>query len=412
LKIPFEVEFIIDQLNNNNYEAYIVGGCVRDYILGFEPKDWDIATSATPAEIKKIFNHTVDTGIKHGTVTVILNHSHFEVTTYRIDGEYKDSRHPENVTFTKNIDEDLSRRDFTINAIAYNKSNGFVDTFKGIEDIERKIIRGVGNADDRFKEDALRMMRAVRFSAQLNFDIEKNTLNAIVKNAELLKNISIERIRDEFVKLLLSDYPQKINLLDETGLLNYFLPEIINVVKNNNKYIINSLLISPKNVSIRFCILLSSYNSNEVINILKRLKFDNKTINETSLLSKYLNFKLENDKYEIRKLLSILDRKTFENVLILQKIKSEILLEYNYQNTLRNIEINFKQIIDNGDCYNFKKLAINGEDIKLALKLKGKEVGNKLQQALEIVLKEPKNNNKNYIIQELTKNDSTNNGRK
>jgi len=411
LRIPAEVEFIIDQLNRNNYEAYIVGGCVRDYILGFEPKDWDIATSATPDKIKKIFNHTVDTGIKHGTVTIILNHKHFEVTTYRIDGKYKDSRHPENVIFTKNIDEDLSRRDFTINAIAYNKSSGFIDTFKGVEDIERRIIRGVGNADNRFKEDALRMMRAVRFSAQLNFDIEKNTLNAIIKNAELLKNISMERIRDEFIKLLLSNYPQKINLLNETGLLNYFLPEIINTVKNNNECITNSLLISPKNVPIRLCILLSDYNSNEIINVLKRLKFDNKTINETSLLSKYLNYKLENDKYEIRKLLSILDKKIFENILILQKIKSEIILDYNYQNTLINIKISFKQIIDNGDCYNLKKLAINGEDIKLALKLKGKEIGNKLQQALEIVLREPKNNDKNYLIQELVKNAGTNNRR-
>ena len=163
MNIPKDVYYIIENIEKNGFEGFVVGGCVRDYILSDSAKDWDITTDALPEQIKSIFNHTVDTGIKHGTVTVVLNKENYEITTYRIDGEYNDSRHPETVTFTKKIEEDLSRRDFTMNAIAYNKTKGYVDPFLGIKDIENKLIKGVGDADKRFKEDALRMMRGVRF---------------------------------------------------------------------------------------------------------------------------------------------------------------------------------------------------------------------------------------------------------
>ena len=178
MNIPKQVVYIIEQLEKNGFEGFIVGGCVRDYILGFLPKDFDITTDALPQDIKNIFDHTIDTGIEHGTVTVVLDRQNFEVTTYRIDGEYKDNRRPENVTFSKKIEEDLSRRDFTMNAIAYSIKRGFVDPFCGIDDIKNKLIKGVGDADTRFKEDALRMMRGVRFSAQLGFDIEDETFLA------------------------------------------------------------------------------------------------------------------------------------------------------------------------------------------------------------------------------------------
>ena len=212
MNIPKPVVYIIEELEKNGFEGFIVGGCVRDYLLGFSPKDFDITTNALPQDIKNIFSHTIDTGIEHGTVTVVIDKQNFEVTTYRIDGEYKDNRRPENVIFSEKIDEDLSRRDFTMNAIAYSINKGFVDTFNGREDIKNKLIKGVGEADKRFKEDALRMMRGVRFSAQLGFDIEEKTFNAIIDNASLIKNISIERTRDEFLKLVKSDYIEKLNL--------------------------------------------------------------------------------------------------------------------------------------------------------------------------------------------------------
>ena len=195
--IPDKVNKIIEELRNYGFEAYAVGGCVRDMILGRSPQDWDITTSATPLEVKSIFRRTVDTGIVHGTVTVLLDKDHFEVTTYRLDGEYEDNRHPKEVSFTSSLTEDLKRRDFTINAMAYNEIEGVIDLFGGMEDLQRGLIRCVGSAKERFEEDALRILRAVRFSAQLGFTIEEDTLKAVREKAENLKNISAERIRVE-----------------------------------------------------------------------------------------------------------------------------------------------------------------------------------------------------------------------
>ena len=179
IKIPAPAEEILTKLNENGYEAYVVGGCVRDMILGREPGDWDITTSALPEQVKQVFRRTVDTGIQHGTVTVMMGDEGYEVTTYRIDGEYADGRHPDSVTFTPSLTEDLKRRDFTVNAMAYNGNTGLVDEFGGMEDLDRGIIRCVGEPMDRFSEDALRILRAIRFSAQLGFAIEGRTYEAI-----------------------------------------------------------------------------------------------------------------------------------------------------------------------------------------------------------------------------------------
>ena len=187
IRIPEKVSEIIHELNQNGYEAFAVGGCVRDSILGKLPQDWDITTSAKPHEVKRIFRRTIDTGIEHGTVTVMLGKEGFEVTTYRVDGEYEDNRHPKQVSFTANLTEDLARRDFTINAMAYNPDCGLVDVFGGLEDLRRKVIRSVGTAAERFDEDALRILRAIRFSAQLGFDIEKNTREAMTKRLGIFK---------------------------------------------------------------------------------------------------------------------------------------------------------------------------------------------------------------------------------
>ena len=225
ISLPAKVARILNTLGEHGYEAYAVGGCVRDSLLGRMPQDWDITTSARPEQVKALFRHTIDTGIQHGTVTVMLDHEGFEVTTYRIDGEYEDARHPKEVAFTANLLEDLKRRDFTINAMAYNEVTGLVDAFDGIGDLERGVIRCVGNAMERFSEDALRMLRAVRFAAQLGFSIERETQEAIAGLAGNIKKVSAERIQVELVKLLTSPNPGELKVAYRTGLTAVFLPE-------------------------------------------------------------------------------------------------------------------------------------------------------------------------------------------
>lgn len=221
IEIPKPAEEIIETLNSHGFEAYVVGGCVRDSLLGKKPQDWDITTSAKPQEIKTVFGRTIDTGIAHGTVTIMRGKEGYEVTTYRIDGEYEDGRHPKDVTFTSNLEEDLKRRDFTINAMAYHPRTGLIDIFEGIQDLENKKIRCVGNPMDRFTEDALRILRAVRFSAQLGFTIEPQTRAAIKNIAPNLIHISKERIQMELTKLLLSNHPNYVKLVFEYGITPY-----------------------------------------------------------------------------------------------------------------------------------------------------------------------------------------------
>ncbi len=225
IQIPEKARRIIDALWEAGYEAYAVGGCVRDAILGREPSDWDITTNAKPEEVKALFPRTVDTGIRHGTVTVLLGGEGFEVTTYRIDGEYEDGRHPKQVAFTPSLLEDLKRRDFTINAMAYNEREGLVDAFGGLRDLERRRIRCVGRPEERFFEDALRILRAVRFAAQLGFSIEEGTKEAVCGFAPRLSRISAERIQAEVVKLLVSDHPEAWRTVYETGITAVILPE-------------------------------------------------------------------------------------------------------------------------------------------------------------------------------------------
>ena len=222
IKLPDDVQFIIHTLQSHGFEAYAVGGCVRDSILGREPGDWDITTSAMPEETKALFDKTFDTGIEHGTITVLLNHEGYEVTTYRIDGKYEDSRHPKEVTFTRNLKEDLLRRDFTINAMAYNDKDGIVDIFGGMQDLEKHMIRCVGNARERFSEDALRILRGVRFAAQLGFEIDEETKEGMRLLAPTLENISAERIQVELVKMLTSDRPELIRTAYELGITKIF----------------------------------------------------------------------------------------------------------------------------------------------------------------------------------------------
>lgn len=396
MNIPKQVIYIIEQLQKSGFEGFIVGGCVRDYLLGFEPKDFDITTDAMPQHIKNIFNHTIDTGIEHGTVTVVIDKQNFEVTTYRIDGEYKDNRHPEKVIFSKKIDEDLSRRDFTMNAIAYNINKGFVDPFGGKEDIKNKVIKGVGDADKRFKEDALRMMRGVRFSAQLGFNIEEKTFLAIKENASLIKNISIERIRDEFLKLIKSDYIEKLNLLEETKLYKYFLPEIEPIFKNYKK---NIFILKNLNKNLRLAFILSHLDEKNVETILKRLKLDNKTIKETKTIIKYFNYNFIEDRTETRKLLcqigepSLL-KKILEIKFCISLIENNLIQCKKYDNIYDEID----ETIRKNQCFSLEKLAITGNDLKDIGITNGKDIGNILKIALNLVLEQPNKNDKEILL--------------
>lgn len=401
--IPIEVNQIIKTLNQNGYEAYIVGGCVRDFLLGYEPKDWDITTSALPLEVKNLFSHTYDTGIKHGTITILLNNKSFEVTTYRIEGDYKDFRHPENVIFTDKINNDLSRRDFTMNSIAYHEKNGFADPFCGRYDIEKKIIRGVGNADKRFKEDALRMMRAVRFSAQLNFKIEQNTFNAILKNSNLIKNISIERIREEFIKLIISNNPEKIIILKYSGLLQYFLPEVSDILKDKYYSVCCFLKNSNKDISLCFAFLLYFVDESKHKNIMYRMKFDNKTIKETVIILKYSKYNINTCPYEVRKLISVLGINLFEKLINLKNIIALSYENLNCIKKLNNIYSIYLDIIKNNDCLSIKNLAVNGNTLKDIGIKDGKKIGSVLNYLFENVLKNPENNKENILVDIIKK---------
>ncbi|WP_297136636.1 CCA tRNA nucleotidyltransferase, partial [Terrisporobacter sp.] len=221
--LPPKVKYIIDKIDENDYEAFIVGGCVRDSVIGIQPHDYDITTSATPQKIMEIFKEfkCIETGIEHGTISVVIDNEIYEITTYRIEGEYKDHRRPDKVKFTCNLQDDLKRRDFTINAMAYNEKTKLVDIFGGKSDIDKKIIKTVGNPNERFNEDGLRMIRAIRFSSKLDFDIEEDTLKAIYDNAHIIENISKERITDEFSKIILSDRPENLIYLFKTKIFNY-----------------------------------------------------------------------------------------------------------------------------------------------------------------------------------------------
>ena len=380
MKLPKNVDFILKELNKNGYEGYIVGGCVRDYLMGTEPHDYDITTSALPEEVKSIFSHTVDTGIQHGTVTVVIDKIGYEITTYRIDGEYKDNRHPEEVIFTDKLSGDLSRRDFTVNAIAYNPLNGYVDLFNGRDDINKKIIRGVGVPAKRFQEDALRMMRAVRFSAQLDFSIEENTLKALKDNADLIENISIERIREEFFKLLLSNHTERLDILLNSGMTEYFLPEILNRKYDYSK--INGL---SKDIVVRLSYVLSHIDSKNVNKIMKRLKTDNKTGADVTNIVRYVNYEITDD-YSMRKLINLTGENTLNLIEVMGALNnSDMINEVNIYNRVKN------------DCCTLKSLDLTGNDL-MSIGIKGKEIGEVLSKALDLVMKEPNKNNRGVLL--------------
>ncbi len=391
IKIPKQVSFILKRLNDNRFESYIVGGCVRDSIMGREPKDWDITTSARPEEVKGIFDHTYDTGIQHGTVTVVLDGENFEVTTYRIEGKYEDFRHPDTVVFTRSLKEDLLRRDFTINAIAYHPESGFVDPFDGRGDIKKRIIRGVGDAAKRFQEDALRMLRAVRFTAQLDFQIEGETKQALAENAALISNISVERIKEELQKLLLSDHAGRLAELSESGILRYVSPPLSESLALHQCEIIRQLCLSDKDQVQRWTVFLQFMREEETEAFLRFLKFDTKTLRSIILLRKYLFCEIQNEPYALRRLASRIGVESMQMLLRLKGIREG-------KERPTRAEVLFSEILDRGEALSISQLAVNGNDLKSLGISQGRQMGDVLQRLLEAVLRCPESNSRETLL--------------
>lgn len=394
--LPNDVAWILKKLNENGFEGYIVGGCVRDAIMGIAPHDWDMTTSATPQEIKSIFNHTVDTGIKHGTVTVVLNGENYEITTYRVEGDYKDCRHPSHVSFTRDLHEDLLRRDFTMNAIAYCQSEGYVDIFGGIEDIDRKIIRGVGDASERFREDALRMLRAIRFSVQLDFEIEEKTKEALKENAALIEKISAERIREELTKTITGNALNRLPVLWETGLLKYISIELCESVEKNSENIIYQLKRIEKNTAMAYAVFLQYLDSSKAKKVLQSLKFDTKTMRLTETVLNNMQVEIEINPAQVRRFASKIGTEALAALFKVRFAGREVEAE-------KALEI-LKRIVENGDCISVKGLALSGDDLLEMGVEKGKAMGNILNKLLEIVLENPQLNEKEVLLKIVREN--------
>ena len=402
--LPEKVKYIINKIYENNYEAYIVGGCVRDVLLGLEPNDYDITTSATPKVILDIFKDfkCIKTGIVHGTVSVIIDGDIYEITTYRIEGEYKDHRRPDVVDFTNKLEEDLKRRDFTINAMAYNEKVGLVDLFKGREDLNKKLIKTVGNPYDRFNEDGLRMIRAIRFSSKLDFTIEKETLLAIYDNAKIIKNISLERITDEFSKIILSKNPENLINLFKTKLLEYLNMSKEDDERKLDKLYYNLKLLNKVEKDLLKRLVLLDYLIYEFDikceSFYEKLTYSKKIKKDCNMiLSSLKDIYIKNlDKFSIKIMLNKMGKNLFEEYLDIAKII------YGNDKNIKNIVDIYKEIEDNKECYTIKNLKINGNDI-LSLGYKNKEVGQMLNKILYEVIKNPKLNNKDQIIEKYTK---------
>lgn len=386
MEIPRPAEEIVEKLNQAGYEAYVVGGCVRDALLNRKPEDWDITTSARPEEVKAIFGRTIDTGIRHGTVTIMRGRVGYEVTTYRIDGEYEDGRHPKSVEFTPNLVEDLKRRDFTVNAMAYSHAAGLVDIFGGMEDLKNRRIRCVGRPRDRFTEDALRILRAVRFSAQLGFEIEPDTKAAITELAPNLIHVSRERVQAELTKLLLSPHPDYIREVYSTGISPYITQGFGRIA--SEKISVSSSL--PPQKHMRWAAFLRLVEAREAVRILKDLKMDNDTITRTATLVEWWNKTIPPVKPDIRRVMNRMSPELFDDLLRLKQSVGE--------EDLKELIRLSEEIRRAGDCVSLKTMAITGRDLIEAGQKPGKELGVILNRLLEDVLEHPEHNKKEYLL--------------
>ena len=436
IHLPDNVHKIIATLQAHGHEAYAVGGCVRDSILGRTPGDWDITTSAMPEETKALFDKTFDTGIEHGTVTVLLGKVGYEVTTYRIDGKYEDSRHPSEVTFTRNLRDDLLRRDFTINAMAYNEKDGLIDIFGGLNDLNAKTIRCVGNAKERFSEDALRILRGIRFAAQLGFQIEEETRQGMSELAPTLQNISAERIQVELIKMITSDRPELLREAYLLGLTKVFLPEFDEIMCTTQEtphhmytvgeHTLHAMMNVRTDKILRLTMLLHDMGKPALKTIdekgtahfkkhaieseriaktvLKRLKFDNDTLNKVAKLFFYHDYRMPATAKNVRRAMNIIGEDLFPYYMEVRRAdvmaQSMYLRDEKIQN-LDEIEKKYGDIISAGQCVSLKDLAVTGRDLIAAGITPGKEIGEKLNQLLDIVIDDPSLNTKETLLKYL-----------
>ena len=431
--IPNPVATILRVLREAGYEAYAVGGCVRDSILGRKPNDWDITTSASPSEIKALFKRTVDTGIAHGTVTVMVRGQGYEVTTYRIDGAYSDSRHPDSVTFTSSLREDLRRRDFTINAMAYEPHEGLVDLFGGMEDLKAGVIRAVGDPDARFTEDALRIMRAVRFSAQLGFRIDPATFAALKRHAPQLEKISKERIRTELVKLLTSPHPEYFLRLHDAGITAVIMPLFDRMLKTtqNSPFHIHDVghhtIQVMENVEadpvLRLAALLHDtgkveakttdangrdhFKGHPAISaryaeaFLRDLRFDNDTIRDVTLLVEYHDLRFAPTAGNVRRMIHRVGERLFPSFLKLifaDNAAKSVYAAEEFMPRYTGMLALYEEIKAAGDALSLKDLAVSGNDLIAAGMKPGKELGEVLNAMLDEVLEHPEHNEKEYLL--------------
>ena len=396
MRVPADAEQIIEKLNEHGFEAYVVGGCVRDSLLGKEPEDWDITTSARPGEVKSIFSRTIDTGIQHGTVTVMLNRQGYEVTTYRVDGEYEDGRHPKSVDFTTSLLEDLKRRDFTINAMAYNSREGLVDAFGGIEDLENRVIRCVGSAVNRFTEDALRILRAVRFSAQLDFRIEDETYEAISIIAPNLEKVSKERIATELTKLLLSSHPEKMKRVSDTGASRYVSEPFCRAAALN-KDELRPLGLLPAVKYMRWAGLLRREQGETAAAILRDLKMDCDTMDKVKILVSRWRIPISAEKPAILRVMNQIPPDLLDSLLCFQEVFAAELGE-GYRETLKAVKTLAEEIRRDGDPVNLKELAVDGRDLMAAGMKPGPALGKTLNALMEQVLEQPECNTREYLL--------------
>lgn len=434
VQMPEAVNNILHTLMEQGYEAYIVGGCVRDSILGKEPKDWDITTSATPEQTKALFRRTIDTGIEHGTVTVMIGSTGYEVTTYRVDGKYEDHRRPTAVHFTASLTEDLKRRDFTINAMAYNDQEGIVDKFDGMRDLKQGIIRCVGVPQERFDEDALRILRAVRFAAQLDFDIEENTRQAIREKAGFLKDISAERIQMELTRLITSDHPEKLLEAYELGITAVVLPEFDAMMQTPQNTIYHCYDAGRHTIEVmkhieaepvlRWAALLHDVakpkcrttddagtdhfhghpQEGKIMagQVLRRLKLDNDTIHRVERLVEWHDYGINGKvlKKTLRKALNRMGPDLFEDYVKLRRAdmmgQSDYELEKKQHYLAALIRMQ-KEILEAGDCLSTKALDINGKRlIELGIE-PGPVMGEVLNELLQQVLEQPELNTREQL---------------
>ena len=434
INLPDDVKFIIDTLESGGFEAYAVGGCVRDSLLGKSPQDWDICTPALPEQTMKCFNgqHIIETGLQHGTITLMLNHKPFEITTYRVDGKYKDNRRPEKVRFVNVLKRDLARRDFTINAMAYNPQTGLADYYGGQQDLSERKIKCVGNADKRFQEDALRIMRALRFASVFGFTIDDDTAKAMHENKKLLNNISAERIAAELNKLIVGD-SAKQTLLGHTDILTEIIPEFIPAVGFNQKrpehcynvfeHSLHSLSEAPKDIIIRLAVLFhdigkpATYTDENGLGryfnhfkvgaeiteiILKRLRYDNDTIKAVTELVRLHDSGILLEAKYIKRWLNKIGEERFRQLLEVKKADIKGLAGHIIPRALSNInkvEQILAEVTTEQQCFSLKDLVVNGRDLIAAGVPEGAKIGVILNKLMDMVIDDESANDKAALLE-------------